>query len=826
MIRALGLILALALAAIPAAQAQDAGETPRAAAGLIGPPVAEDAPSPIPGIDYQGWLRTAERSAAISESGSGSTFALERMRNDLTGWRDSFLDAQGVNGARIATLRQQLAALGDPPAAPATEDPRLAARRSILQAELARLRAPVVLAQEAYAEANGLIAEIDGLMRTRRTGALTARGLSPVNPFHWPAIVSDLGRLSVSLGKEIRVTFTSESRLQVLRAHLAQVVLGALAGLVLLARGRRWSVRAQLWVERRGRRGAGLLSLLLSLGQVALPWLGLWLLVQAVQASGLPGFRLGQVIRAIPWAGAYVIVAAWLAERLFADGARLPLAADIGDEHCRRAHRLTVALGWFGTIGALLRAVLAAGEIEPVASTAALLPVQVLVSIALFRMGRAFAAAPGLAPGGDGAEMPESATFRRGLLVLVGRVLLAVAVLGPALTALGYGVAGEALVDPTVRTLGLIGVVIVLQAMAQELHRIIAGSDEAARDALMPVIATVVLSVAALPLLVLIWGGRAEDLGEVWARIREGFAFGDTRISPTDFVAFVLIFLLGYLVTRLVQGVLRSTILPRTRMDAGGQTAVVAGVGYVGVVIAALVAITAVGLDLSSLALVAGALSVGIGFGLQTIVSNFISGIILLVERPISVGDWIEVGDRMGIVKQISVRATRVETFDRTDVIVPNADLVSAQVVNWTRGSPVGRLILNVSVVYGTDVQRVLQVLREIAEAHPMVLLNPPPSVLLFDFGSDMLNFEMRVILRDVNFILAVRSDINAEIARRFFDEGIELAGLARGNTSPGRTAGTAAAGAEDHDHAALQETHARLMAHEDDDPEGLQGTS
>lgn len=815
MIRALGLMLALLVVALPA-QAQEApGEVVAAEPELIGPPLAEDAPSPIPGIDYQGWLRTAERSAAISESGSGSSFALERMRNDLTGWRDQFLAAQGVNAARLATLRQQVAALGEPPAAPAVEDPRLAARRAQLQEELARLRAPVLLAQEAYAEANGLIAEIDGLMRTRRAGALTSRGLSPLNPFHWPVIVADLGKLSASLGKEIRVTFTSAARLEALKARMAQVVIGALLGLVLLARGRRWSERSQAWVERRGGRGAGLWSLVLSLGQVALPWLGLWLLVQAAQASGLPGFRLGQVLRAVPWAGAYVIVAAWLAGRLFADGVRLPVAADIGHEQCRRAYRLTVALGWFGSLGALVRAVLAAGEIEPVASTAALLPVQILVSVALFRMGQTFISAPKV------AEVAESVTFRRGILVFVGRVLLGVAVIGPGLTALGYGVAGEALVDPMVRTLGLIGVIVVFQALAQEVHRLISGSDEAAGDALMPVIAAVVLTVASLPVLVLIWGGRTEDLGEVLARFREGFAFGETRISPTDFLAFVLVFLTGYLITRLLQGMLRSTILPRTRMDPGGQTAVVAGVGYVGVVVATLVAITSVGLDLSNLALVAGALSVGIGFGLQTVVSNFLSGIILLIERPISVGDWIEVGDRMGIVKQISVRATRVETFDRTDVIIPNADLVTGQVVNWTRGSPVGRLILPVSVVYGTEVPRVLGILKEIAEAHPMVLLNPPPSVLLYDFSADALNFQIRAILRDVNFILSVRSELNAEIARRFFAEGVEITGLARANTTPGRTAATAGEVGDAADHKALQDTHARLMADQEDE-EGL----
>ncbi|ESY74813.1 mechanosensitive ion channel family protein [Mesorhizobium sp. M0051] len=278
-----------------------------------------------------------------------------------------------------------------------------------------------------------------------------------------------------------------------------------------------------------------------------------------------------------------------------------------------------------------------------------------------------------------------------------------------------------------------------------------------------------------LPLILLMWGFQPGDI-EAWAyKLATGINIGSVTISVTGILSGIVVFIIGYFLTRWFQGWLDGSVMARGKVDTGVRNSIRLAVGYAGVALAALVGISAAGIDLSSLALVAGALSLGIGFGLQNVVSNFVSGLILLAERPFKVGDWIVAGDVSGTVKKISVRATEIETFQRQSVILPNSNLINNAVGNWTHRNKLGRIDIKVGVAYGSDVKQVHAVLLDIARSHPLVLKNPEPFVLFSNFGPAALEFDIRVFLADVMNGNIAQNDIRFAVLEKFSGEHIEI---------------------------------------------------
>ena len=196
---------------------------------------------------------------------------------------------------------------------------------------------------------------------------------------------------------------------------------------------------------------------------------------------------------------------------------------------------------------------------------------------------------------------------------------------------------------------------------------------------------------------------------------------------------------------------------------------------YTGFLASLLLALSYLGFSLSNVALVAGALSVGIGFGLQSIANNFVSGLILLAERPIKVGDWIVLGDQQGRVQKISVRSTEIRTFDQSTVIVPNADLITGRVVNWTHGGTLGRIVIHVGVSYSADPRKVMELLLGVGEESSKTLDYPKTRVVFAGFGDSSLDFTLYAYIRDVGETLAVQTELRLAIFEALKANDIEI---------------------------------------------------
>ncbi len=750
--------LALALAVAPALAQDQAGTG-----------TADEAPATDGAeLDYGIWQQMAERAETEIGDRNTTTERMEEIRGQLAKWRAALLNAQSANSARIATVRQQIDALGPAPAEGTVEADELSVRRQELASQLVKLQAPGIAAEEAYRRADGLIQEIDRTLRDRQADQLLQLWPSPLNPGNWPEAAIGFADTVQRLWDETAEAWDAPKARGELFDNLPLILALVVVAVALVVYVRRW---IELFAERlqagASVRGRHFWALIASLGGIVLPTMGVVALSWALLASGMLGEIGTQITLALPFAGLLVFSAAWLGARAFPrlqeGDAFLPLAPE------RRAEGrfLSVMMGVVMSADILRSAAMDAQAYSDATTSVMSFPILLTGGLVLIRLGRT------LRKTGELDERLSSYSLR--LIQLLARGLTVLGVAGPALAAFGYVQAAEAVIYPAMLSFALVTLLFILQRLIGDGWALVTKSDEAARDALVPVLAGFALSIAALPPLALIWGARLSDLTEMWTRFTEGVQFGGTKISPSNFMIFALVFVIGYMLTRLFQGALRTTILPKTKMEPGGQTALVAGVGYVGVFLAALIAINAAGLDLSGLAIVAGALSVGIGFGLQNIVSNFISGIILLVERPVSEGDWIEVGGVQGKVRAISVRSTRIETFDRNDVIVPNADLITGRVTNWTRFNLSGRIIVPVAVAMGSDTRRVEKILKEIAEEQPMAILNPPPVVAFMGYTATQVNFEIRVILRDVNFGVQVRSDMYHRILERLGAEAIAI---------------------------------------------------
>jgi small-conductance mechanosensitive channel len=279
-----------------------------------------------------------------------------------------------------------------------------------------------------------------------------------------------------------------------------------------------------------------------------------------------------------------------------------------------------------------------------------------------------------------------------------------------------------------------------------------------------------------LPANLMFWGVYETLESATKGVLTFGFKVGAQKISIGLVILSVGIIYGSLLISWIIQRLLMEEVLFKRRMSRGVRASIGRLIHYAIIVAGFLIALSTLGLELTKLVIMFSALGVGIGFGLQGIVNNFISGLILLFEQPVRVGDVIELGGQWAEIRKIGLRSTIIKTYDEAEIIIPNSDLITNQVTNWTLTDKKARIIIPVGVAYGSNISLVMEKLMAAAEANKRVANYPNPHVLFMSFGESSLDFELRVWVIDGDYRLIVKSELHQEIDRLFREANIEIA--------------------------------------------------
>ena len=621
------------------------------------------------------------------------------------------------------------------------------------------------------------------------TDSVTERSPSVLNPSFWLDLAATVPD-SVSRLRELVSRWVNSLASQPLRAFSGVAIAAIVVLGFFLPPGRRWQSR---WTSRDPQvvtppelRKAGSAAAIVFVGTV-IPGVALLVLYHALIALGVLPLDVAGIVRALFVGTTFAAFFSSLATAVLAPGRPSWRLIEIEDAVAEGVVPLAVLLGFAAAAGVLIDATnrtIAAPTALLTFSQASIALIKAFLFIAVLR---AFAPATTDEDETAAADLRGRSAWR--LLIPLGW-LAAVATVLAAMSgyvAFARFVTGEmTIICAVLMSLillsqlsdALVSATFAFQGRTGRFLRQTAGLGNAAVRQIATLISGLLqlalIGMAAFAVLAT-WGINSDDvLGSVSSAFF-GFSIGQFTISPSAILGAIVVLIVGMAATRALQRWLDGRFLPETNLDLGVRSSIRTGVGYLGIILAVIVALSYVGLNLQNIAIVAGALSVGIGFGLQSIINNFVSGLILLVERPIKVGDRIEVGARMGVVKRINVRATEIATYDNVSVIVPNADLISGQVVNWMHGSYTARLSVMVGTAYDTDPDQVIAILLDIVGQHERALKKPEPFAILGNFGADALEFTVFFHVGNISTDAGVANDVRLEVLRRFRREGIEI---------------------------------------------------
>lgn len=729
-------------------------------------------------------LRRADTTAEDARSFLDVTARVRREASEI----------KGVAEDSIGDLERRLEVLGPaPPPEAASEDEELAAQRQEIEDELKGLRARVAQANLSIVRADELDRLVGALSQQKRFEALFRVYPFPWSPDTWSRGVPEFFDV---LGKIARSPFIWWQSLEGEERRAA--VPTRVAILLVLAVAVGWLLRR--WLLKRYDRNPTLSE----------PSYGLRLIAGIANAAArgiVPALMFGGLLYLAVSSGAaerslfWALLALFFAVMIFFSLAwALPYAVlspdmpqwrllNVSPDNARvLGRRFTLLAAFFAVEIFMTEAHKQIGVTDSYFSLATFVlnALPALVLIDMTRRSRWLMAAEEVA-GEDGVQSTPQTVIQSSFWRLIRRLVMLLAVASVLASLIGYADLGDFLLSNLVLSAISLGGLVILRGLGRELVGVYLRSGfmteylalrHVARRRIkfwLRMLLDVAFAVVGAVLIASIW---SSPFGEFWTearRLATGVSIGGVTISLADVLAAAIVFAVVLLLTRLFQRFLRNRVLPESGFDSGVQHSLAAGFGYLGIILATMFGISALGIDLSNIALIAGALSVGIGFGLQTVVSNFVSGIILLIERPIKVGDWVMVGANEGFVKQITVRSTELQTFQRASVIIPNSDFISTPVINWTHKDHYGRIEVPVGVAYGSDVEKVKEILLGCAGRHEQVLTSPEPHVLFMNFGNSSLDFELRCFTNEVSYRLLIGSDLRFEIDRQFREAGVEI---------------------------------------------------
>jgi potassium-dependent mechanosensitive channel len=787
----LGFALLLILAPVHGHLAAEEAGAASAAQPAPSDPAVEHPAEALPAVNRA--LRAvealqAELGAIAADSARPTTTIdqLNQRRREVEDLRSQALAAQDELRTPLAERQQQLARLGPDREA---EDPAIAGERARLNAALRRLEAARAQLNLVGLEADQLIARIGARQRDEFVGRLLQPSRSLLDPRMWFDGFAATPLFVSRLGAQLNAWWTSRSPDRPLSGPaslLAIAVLYVAAGLVLMRLWGKWLRRPPSEVEpdqlRKLWRAVGLVA-----GSAAVVLSLQWLagVVLAQSAAAEPRFE--RLLAGLGGAFTVTVILVALAAAIAAPRSPQWRLVALDDRRAAHMFHFAAAASLILAINMAVQSISQASyvPIEFTIGRSATIAVLLIVTIA----GLLVATRP---PAEDDAPAePDRVTLFSWTRYLVQVIWLVLLVSAAALV-FGHIALAHHLMTRLVPTAAVVAGLVLLhhladkavesglvrQSAAGRLLRSTFALGERSISRLglaISALADVGIVLIGVPLILGLWAVTWIDLRGFGATIFYGFQVGDIIIDPASITLAVAVLVVGLIAARLFTFWLDRRVLARTQLNPGVRDSIRTGTNYAAVFIAALVAISAAGVQFTHIAIVAGALGIGIGFGLQSIVNNFVSGLILLVERPIKVGDWIKVQGGEGTVKRINVRSTEIETFDRCSIIVPNSSLISESVSNWTHLDLMGRVRVPVGVSYDSDPEMVRELLLQCARDHPRVVAFPQPFVLFMDFGASSLDFELRAYIGDVSYVAVIGSELRFAIFERFKKAGVQI---------------------------------------------------